>query len=221
MRLSCVSACQDFVCADLIPSDCFDALPRCCLSASCNAGRSSLAVHEITNRKASSTDRQPTLVESHFVPNMPQVTSEDITGSFGCLETRRIIQCVSLYSVLLWTVFIQGRGYTSSAAITTVVNVIIITLSQNLAYQVAGSSSQANVSPDFYIQPIKMLDFNLAPVHTLGQNLATYLLCVLIWLGATFIVSSMYPFATQTEEAVVANILAKGATTGERKQVLA
>lgn len=66
---------------------------------------------------------------------------------------------------------LQGRGYTSSAAITTVINAIITALSQNLAHQVAGSSSQANVSPDFYIQSIKMLDFNLAPVHTLGQNL--------------------------------------------------
>ncbi|DBA86298.1 TPA: hypothetical protein ACH3X2_005537 [Trebouxia sp. C0005] len=116
--------------------------------------------------------------------------------------------------------YTQGRGYTSSAAITTVITAIITALSQNLAYQVAGSSSQANVSPDFYIQPIKLLNFNLAPVHTLGQNLATYLVCVLIWLGATFIVASMYPFGTQTEEAVVANILAKGATTGERKQAI-
>ncbi len=51
MRLFCVSVCQNSLCADLTPTDCFNALPRPYLSASCIAGRSSLA--EITHRKAS------------------------------------------------------------------------------------------------------------------------------------------------------------------------
>ena len=75
------------------------------------------------------------------------------------------------------------------------------------------------VSPNFYISPISLVNFNVAPVHTSGQNLASYVLCVLLWLGTTFIVSSMYPFGTKTEEAVVAVFLERGTSAQYRKQV--
>lgn len=83
----------------------------------------------------------------------------------------------------------------------------------------AAANSQAPVAPSFYVQPIQLLIFNLAPVHTSGQNLASYLSCVLLWLGATFITSTMFTFGARTEEAVVAAILEKGVTGHARKQV--
>ena len=114
---------------------------------------------------------------------------------------------------------LQGRGLSVVATITDVMNLLSTQLSQNLGYKVAASNTQSTVAPNFYIQPIRLLSFNLAPVNTSGQNLSTYLLCVLLWLGATFIVASMFPFGTRTEEAVVANILEKGVSAHKRKQV--
>ena len=84
---------------------------------------------------------------------------------------------------------------------------------------VAGSTAGPTVAPSFYISPIRLLIFNLAPVHTSGQNLSSYILCVLLWLGSTFIVSVMYPFGTKTEEAVVAVILERESSPYKRKQV--
>lgn len=115
-------------------------------------------------------------------------------------------------------IYTQGRGLSVVATITAVMNLLSTQLSQNLGYKVAASNTQSTVAPNFYIQPIRLLSFNLAPVNTSGQNLSTYLLCVLLWLGATFIVASMFPFGTRTEEAVVANILEKGVSAHKRKQ---
>ena len=114
---------------------------------------------------------------------------------------------------------LQGRGLSVVATITAVMNLLSTQLSQNLGYKVAAANTQSTVAPNFYVQPIRLLSFNLAPVNTSGQNLSTYLLCVLLWLGATFIVASMFPFGTRTEEAVVANILEKGVSAHKRKQV--
>lgn len=56
--------------------------------------------------------------------------------------------------------------------------------------ELAVARGTLTVSPDFYIQPVRLQSFNLAPVHTSGQNFASYILCVLMWLGCTFIVSA-------------------------------
>ena len=113
----------------------------------------------------------------------------------------------------------QGQSYSTYAIITLILTTIVDTISSGLGYQVAASHGTATVAPDFYIAPISLQSFNLAPVHTSGMNFATYVLCVLMWLGSTFIVSAMYPFATMTEEAMVAGILERGVPTDHRKQV--
>ena len=113
----------------------------------------------------------------------------------------------------------QGRNYSAITIITQIMTQIVTALSQGLAKMVATSRAGATTSPSFYISPISLPSYNLAPVHTSGHNLATYILCVLLWLGTTFIVSSMFPFGAKTEEAVVAVILERGTSTQYRKQV--
>lgn len=113
----------------------------------------------------------------------------------------------------------QGRNYSTYSLITNVITTIINTISSSLGYRVAASHGTATVSPEFYVAPISLQSFNLAPVHTSGMNFVTYVLCVLMWLGSTFIVSAMYPFGTRTEEAMVAGILARGVPADHRKQV--
>lgn len=114
---------------------------------------------------------------------------------------------------------LQGRNYSTYSLITNVITTIINTISSSLGYRVAASHGTATVSPEFYVAPISLQSFNLAPVHTSGMNFVTYVLCVLMWLGSTFIVSAMYPFGTRTEEAMVAGILARGVPADHRKQV--
>ena len=114
----------------------------------------------------------------------------------------------------------QGRSYSTYTVASNVLTTVINSLSSTLGHNVAASHGNATVAAEFYLAPISLQSFNLAPVSTSGMNFATYVLCVLMWLGCTFIVSAMYPFATMTEEAMVAGILQRGVPTDHRKQVL-
>lgn len=114
---------------------------------------------------------------------------------------------------------VQGRSYSTYAIITSVLTTVINSVSTSLGYTVAANDAITAVSPNFYIAPITLRSYNLAPVRTSGMNFSTYVICVLMWLGCTFIVSAMYPFGTKAEEALLANIRKQGVLDYRRKQV--
>ena len=68
MSLSCMSACQVSLCANLTPSD----ASMHCLAAV----RHPVAVQDAAVLLQSQTGRQPSLVELYHVPNMPKITSD-------------------------------------------------------------------------------------------------------------------------------------------------
>lgn len=111
---------------------------------------------------------------------------------------------------------LQGRSYSTYAVITSVLTTVINSISTALGYRVAANDA---ITVDFYIAPITLQSFNLAPVRTSGMNFSTYVICVLMWLACTFIVSAMYPFGAKAEEARLANIRKQGALDYRKKQV--
>ena len=148
----------------------------------------------------------------------PQVTS---LNSMMCDAAKTVLQhCYTEETVLKsMACTVQGRSYSTYALITSVLTTVINSISTTLGYTVAANDAITAVSPNFYIAPIILQSFNLAPVRTSGMNFSTYVICVLMWLGCTFIVSAMYPFGTKAEEALLANIRKQGVLDYKRKQV--
>ncbi|GIL64456.1 hypothetical protein Vafri_18362 [Volvox africanus] len=74
-------------------------------------------------------------------------------------------------------------------------------LSQKLTWDLASNPNVLQIiSPTFLASGVSVKEVNLAPVKNFGQHFASYIFCVLLWLGSSFVVVSSYQFKLKTEQ---------------------
>lgn len=88
-------------------------------------------------------------------------------------------------------IFAQGRSYTTLSFMRTVVNLTVAPISAGFGQQLIDASAAGAgpaFSPSFFLSPFTLRETNLAPVRVFGEHFASYLLCLLLWMGSAFTV---------------------------------
>ncbi|GFR50114.1 hypothetical protein Agub_g12263, partial [Astrephomene gubernaculifera] len=101
--------------------------------------------------------------------------------------------------------YARGRDYSTHSYLSSLVlSSLGPALSAALTRQLAASPAAAGgrLEPLFLATGISIAPVDLAPVRNFGQHFASYIFCVLLWLGSSFVVAASYQFKLPTEMAL-------------------
>ncbi|KAG2453264.1 hypothetical protein HYH02_002587 [Chlamydomonas schloesseri] len=94
----------------------------------------------------------------------------------------------------------RGRDYSTYTYVGGVVQQGVIPgLSRSLTAGLAGNGTSSPVLARFLALGFALAEVDLAPVRNFGQHFATYIFCVLLWLGASFVVATSWQFKLPSE----------------------
>ncbi|EFJ40513.1 hypothetical protein VOLCADRAFT_99691 [Volvox carteri f. nagariensis] len=98
-------------------------------------------------------------------------------------------------------VYARGRDYSTCSYLSAIIaNTLVPGLSSSLTWGLANNPGvMRGLSPGFLATGISLQQVDLAPVNNFGQHFATYIFCVLLWLGSSFVVVSSYQFKLPSE----------------------
>ncbi|GIL86444.1 hypothetical protein Vretimale_11641 [Volvox reticuliferus] len=104
-------------------------------------------------------------------------------------------------------VYARGRDYSTYTYVGMIIlNNLMPGLSQKLTWGLANNPGVLQImSPTFLASGISVSEVNLAPVKNFGQHFASYIFCVLLWLGSSFVVVSSYQFKLKSEQDLLTN----------------
>jgi hypothetical protein len=93
-----------------------------------------------------------------------------------------------------------GRSPSTYTFIKAAVSATASGLATALGRSVLGNAALSGVmGKAWFIAPLVLTDTNLHPVVHYGQNFASYVFCVLLWMGSAFTVALLSQFRTRTE----------------------
>ena len=93
-----------------------------------------------------------------------------------------------------------GRSPSTYTYIKSVVGATVAGLATALGRSVLGNAGlSAAMSKAYFLAPLALLDTNIHPVVHYGQNFASYVFCVLLWMGSAFTVASQSQYKTRAE----------------------
>ncbi|KAG2487264.1 hypothetical protein HYH03_014105 [Edaphochlamys debaryana] len=120
----------------------------------------------------------------------------------------------------LWAQYVIARGrcystYNYVSAVTT--QSLVPGLSRSLTQALASNPAAVaatGLNLKFLATGITPVETDLAPVKNFGQHFASYIFCVLLWLGSTFMVVTSWQFKLPVERALMAPPPARPSATG-------
>ncbi|KAG2487263.1 hypothetical protein HYH03_014104 [Edaphochlamys debaryana] len=128
----------------------------------------------------------------------------------------------------LWAQYViaRGRCYSTYNYVTAVTTQSLVPgLSRSLTLSLASNPAAlaaTGLNLKFLATGITPVETDLAPVKNFGQHFASYIFCVLLWLGATFMVATSWQFKLPVEKALITppppQPSAAGATAAEESQ---
>ena len=93
-----------------------------------------------------------------------------------------------------------GRSPSTYTYIKSVVSATVAGLASALGRNVLGNSAlSAAMSKAYFMAPLALLDTNLHPVVHYGQTFASYVFCVLLWMGSAFTAAALSQYKTRAE----------------------
>ncbi|KXZ44485.1 hypothetical protein GPECTOR_67g325 [Gonium pectorale] len=101
--------------------------------------------------------------------------------------------------------YARGRDYSTYSYVNAIVlNSLVPAVSRSLTLGLAANSAAMKLlSPVFLATGVALREVDLAPVRNFGQHFATYIFCVLLWLGSSFVVATSYQFKLPAEVAIL------------------
>lgn len=97
--------------------------------------------------------------------------------------------------------YARGRDYsTHNYLFNVVLTALLPGISRAFVSQLAASAQVMQIiNPGFLATGISVNQFDLAPVNNFGQNFASYVFCILLWLGSCFVVATSYQYKLPVE----------------------
>lgn len=97
--------------------------------------------------------------------------------------------------------FAQGRSYTTLSFLRVATNQTFAALSNGFGRSLlaAAAAGGPTYAPSYFLTPILLVETNLAPVLVFGEHFASYLLCLLLWMGSAFTVALSFQYKTAWE----------------------
>jgi hypothetical protein len=97
---------------------------------------------------------------------------------------------------------IYGTGRSTSTY--TFIKAVVVSVSAGMSAALGGSvlgnaALGAAMSKSFFLSPFTLIATDLHPVTFFGQHFATYVLCVLLWMGSAFSAALTYQYKTRAE----------------------
>ncbi|KAG2428343.1 hypothetical protein HXX76_010489 [Chlamydomonas incerta] len=97
-------------------------------------------------------------------------------------------------------VIARGRDFSTYTYVGGVVQQGVVPgLSRQLTAGLAGNGTSSPVLARFLTLGFALAEVDMAPVRNFGQHFATYIFCVLLWLGASFVVATSWQFKLPSE----------------------
>jgi hypothetical protein len=117
---------------------------------------------------------------------------------------------------------IYGSGRSTSTY--TFIKALVVATSAGMssalgASVLANAALGAAMSKSFFLAPFTLVATDLHPVIFFGQHFATYVLCVLLWMGSAFVASLTYQYKTRAEVDALRN--ARRITVSEALRTIA
>ncbi|GLC72996.1 hypothetical protein PLESTF_001317800 [Pleodorina starrii] len=130
--------------------------------------------------------------------------SSNFTGSYLSWYPRSGITPLYQQPVAQY-VYARGRDYSTYTYLGAIIlSNLMPGLSRSVTTALASNPQiMSLLSPVFLATGISVQGVDLAPVRNFGQHFASYIFCVLMWLGSSFVVVSSYQFKLPAESALL------------------